>query len=73
MFRNPVYGPRIVPFGQPSLSTDVLKNGHPAFSVTQRFHDWDAIFRNRVHGAMDIGNFYCGDNVLAMRAGVSAC
>ena len=36
MFRNPVGGPRIVPFGQPRQSTDVLKNGHPAFRVTQR-------------------------------------
>lgn len=69
MFGNPVLGPRIVPFGQPRLQTDELPNGHPAFRVTQRFGDWDALFRNRIHGAIDIGNFYEGDAVLAMEDG----
>ena len=71
MFRKPVGGPRIVPFGTARLKTDVLYNGHPGFRVTQRFGDYDAIFRNRIHGAMDIGNFYCGDSVYAMAAGIA--
>ena len=68
-FRNPVGGPRIVPFGQARLKSDVLKNGHPGFRVTQSFNHFDVIFRNRIHGAMDIGNFWCGDSVLAMDSG----
>lgn len=69
MFGNPVGGPRIVPFGEPRLSTDVLANGHPAFRVTQRFHDWDVFFKNRIHGGMDMGNFQCREGVFAMAAG----
>lgn len=71
MFDNPVGGPRIVPFGQPRKPTDVLKNGHPGFRVTQSFNHWDAIFRNRIHGAMDIGNFFCGDSLKAMDSGTA--
>jgi hypothetical protein len=70
MFGNPVLGPRIVPFGSARLPTDVLPNDHPAFRVTQRFNDWDAIFNTRKHGAMDLGNFHCGDAVVAMMDGV---
>ena len=70
MFGNPVRGPRIVPFGQPRLRTDVLNNGHPAFRVTQSFGHWDAIFGG-IHGAMDIGNFFCGDSVYSMLGGVA--
>lgn len=69
MFGNPVLGPRIVPFAQPRLSTDQLPNGHPAFRVTQRFNDWDAIFNTKHHGALDLGNFHCGDALLAMADG----
>lgn len=69
MFRNPVGGNRIVPFGEPRTSHDVLKNGHPAFRVTQRFHDWDVFFKNRIHGGMDLGNFWCHEGVFAMAAG----
>lgn len=69
MFRKPVGGPRIVPFAQPRTRTDYLANGHPGFRVTQRFGDWDAFFHNAIHGAMDIGNFYCRDRVVAMAAG----
>lgn len=68
-FRNPVAGPRIVPFGTARTSSDVLRNGRPAFRVTQSFNHWDAFFGNRIHGAMDVGNFYCGDSVYAMEAG----
>lgn len=69
MFANPVQGPRIVPYLNVRLPTDVLPNGHPGFRVTQRFNDRDIFFGNRIHGAMDIGNFYCGDKLLAMRRG----
>lgn len=67
-FANPVLGPRIVPFGQARLASDVLPNGRPGFRVTVRYQDLDAFF-HRPHRAMDIGNFYCGDRVLAMAAG----
>lgn len=70
MFGNPVLGPRIVPFAQPRLEADVLPNGHPGFRVTQRFNDWDAIFHTRIHGALDVANFHCGDAVVAMGDGV---
>lgn len=70
MFGNPVLGPRVVPFAQPRLQTDVLPNGHPSFRVTQRFNDWDAIFHTKEHGALDMGNFHCGDAVVAMADGV---
>lgn len=68
MFRKPVGGPRIVPFGVARTPKDVLANGHPGFRVTQQFGHWDAIFR-MPHLAMDIGNFYCGDRITAMEAG----
>src|ERR1044072_505958 len=70
MFHNPVYGPRIVSFGQARTRTDVLPNGRPGFRVTQRFSDWDVFLKKSIHGAIDIANFYCGDDVLAMLRGV---
>lgn len=69
MFHNPVGGPRIVPFGQPRKPTDVLRNGHPGFRVTQRFLDYDALFRVRIHGALDLANYNCGETVKAALAG----
>ena len=69
MFGNPVQGPRVVPFGAARKATDVLPNGRPSFRVTQRFGDLDAFFRDRTHGAMDLGNFYCGDRAVAMASG----
>ena len=69
MFRNPVQGPRIVPFLQPRTTQDVLPNGHPGFRVTQRYGDRDAFGFPGIHGAMDIGNFWCGDKLLAMKYG----
>lgn len=68
MFRKPVGGPRLVPFGMPRKPSDRLANGRPGFRVTQSFGHWDAIFK-RPHLAMDIGNFYCGDRVSAMAEG----
>ena len=70
MFENPVLGPRIVPFGAARQATDVLPNGHPSFRVTQRFADLDAFFRDRVHGALDLGNFgFAGELAKAMAGG----
>ena len=68
-FRNPVGGPRVVPFGTARTSADVLRNGHPGFRVTQRYGDWDAFFKTRIHGGTDMGNYYCAENVYAMAAG----
>lgn len=67
---NPVYGPRIVPFGQPRTSFDVLPNGRPGFRVTQRYTDWDVFLGRAIHGALDLGNYYCGDSVIAPLRGV---
>lgn len=69
MFANPVQGPRIVPYLTQRLPSDVLPNGHPGFRVTQRFGDRDAFGFPGIHGAMDLGNFWCGDKLLAMRYG----
>jgi hypothetical protein len=69
MFGNPVQGPRVVPFGAGRKASDVLPNGRPSFRVTQRFGDLDAFFKNRILGAMDLGNFYCHDKVIAMASG----
>lgn len=71
MFSNPVYGPRIVPFGQPRTSADVLPNGRPAFRVTNRFTDPDPFNGYKPHGAIDIANYYCGDSVLNMLRGIA--
>ncbi len=66
--RNPTQGPRIVPFGVTRTSNDVLPNGQPSFRVTQRFGDTDRYFGGP-HGAIDIGNYRCGDALLAAVAG----
>lgn len=69
MLGNPTQAPRLVPFGSARLSTDRLPNGRPSFRVTQRFSDLDAYFHDRIHGAIDFANFYCGDVLLAPIAG----
>lgn len=61
VLRNPTTGPRIVPFQEDRLGTDVLSNGHPAFRVSQKF--------SLVHDGLDIANFSCGDILLASVAG----
>ncbi len=66
--RNPTQGPRIVPFLVDRTSSDVLPNGRPAFRVTQRFGDPDRYFPGQ-HGAIDQGNYNCGDAMLASVAG----
>ncbi len=66
--RNPTQGPRIVPFGTDRTSSDRLPNGRPSFRVTQRFGDPDRYFGG-IHGAIDLGNYNCGDVLLASVAG----
>lgn len=68
VLRNPTSGPRIVPFGVTRTSRDVLANGRPAFRVTQRYADIDKYFGG-IHAALDIGNYNCGDIMLAAHAG----
>lgn len=69
---NPVPGPRIVPFGEERSSGDVLFNGRPAFKVTQRFDDVNpALPHLGKHRALDLGNFNCGDAVLAAATGTA--
>lgn len=69
-YQNPVDGPRIVPYGEDRLASDVLPNGHKGFRVTQRFADINPAFPQfGQHGAMDVGNYVGGDRVLAMAAG----
>ena len=67
-YGNPARGPRIVPFGSARTANDRLANGRPSFRVTQRFADTDAFFGGK-HNAIDIGNYYCGDEILAMNPG----
>ncbi len=57
-----------MPFGVARTSSDVLPNGRPAFRVTQRFGDTDRFFGG-IHGAIDIGNYSCGDAMLAAVSG----
>jgi hypothetical protein len=68
VLRNPTQAPRVVPFGVARTSTDKLPNGHPAFRVTQRYADTDRYFGG-IHGAIDLGNYYCGDRMLAAHSG----
>ena len=58
---NPTTGPRIVPYLETRSAFDFLPNGHPAFRVTQPF--------SYKHDGIDLGNFNCGDAVLASIAG----
>lgn len=69
IFQNPVDGPRIVPLNEDRLPTDVLPNGHPGFRVTQTFGSTEGYYKGVAHGAVDIGNFNCGDRALAACAG----
>lgn len=73
--RHPVEGPRIVPFGEPRLASDVLPNGRPAFRVTQNYDDVDWYWQQqgiiRLHLALDLGNQHCDDRVLSPFDGVA--
>jgi len=78
MFHNPVYGPRIVPYLQPRLPTDLipLKQDahsirHAGFRVTQKFNRAnDAYFPGKPHLALDMANYQCGESVLATLRGI---
>lgn len=56
-----VDGPRIVPQGKARTSSDRLPNGRPGFRVTQPFSAY--------HDGTDLGNFSCGDRILAPHNG----
>ena len=71
IFGNPVDGPRIVPFGEARLPTDKLPNGHLGFRVTQRFADVNLTYSPKPHGALDVGNYVCGDRVIATAPGTA--
>jgi hypothetical protein len=66
--RNPTTAPRIVPQGAKRLASDKLSNGRPAFAVTQSFANPSGPNGSK-HGALDLGNFNCGDQLLASVAG----
>lgn len=66
--RNPTQGPRVVPFATMRTASDKLPNGRPAFRVTQRFWDRDR-YLGGYHNAIDLGNYYCGDALLASHSG----
>jgi hypothetical protein len=66
--KNPSQAPRIVPYGTNRLASDKLPNGRWAFRVTQRFADIDKYFGGK-HGALDLGNYECGDKMLASVSG----
>lgn len=68
MFNNPVLGFRIVPHGQEYTDKDRLPNGRPAFRVTAPFGSTDPLHPTP-HTGMDIGNFNCGDDILAVADG----
>jgi hypothetical protein len=66
--RNPTTAPRIVPLGGTRVASDRLDNGKPAFAVTQSFANPSGPGGAK-HGALDLGNFNCGDKLLASVAG----
>ena len=57
-----VEGPRIVPQGKARTTIDKLPNGHLGFRVTQPFIVGK-------HDGIDLGNFVCGDRILAPHDG----
>lgn len=66
----PVRGPRIIPINSPTLPTDVLPDGHRGFRITQTFSNPDWYWTqhgkpNAIHGALDMGDGRCGDDVIA--------
>lgn len=68
MFGNPVLGPRIIPLGGSYLPTDKLPNGRQSFRVTVPFGATDPLHPTP-HTGMDIGNFNCGDAIVAVADG----
>lgn len=70
LLEQPVRGPRIVPAGALRTAEDVLPDGKPGFRVTQRYADRDAFFGG-LHGAIDLGNYNCGAELLAATAGTA--
>jgi len=71
VFRNPVAGPRIVPFGIDRTASDKLPNGHAAFRVTAtaEMHATRTDAKLSKDPAIDLGNYKAGDSVTAMAPG----
>lgn len=71
-FGNPVEGMRIVPYMEDRTLDDRLANGRPAFRITQTFDSPDFYYGDgRIHRALDLGNYHCGDKVLAVNDGIA--
>jgi hypothetical protein len=68
-FRSPVRVP-LLRFGT-SKPTPPDPRAYDTFRVTQRFDDPDSINPSVKHRAVDIGNFRCGDTLVAMAPGVA--
>jgi len=75
---NPLSGHHIGELGhvREPAALHRLSNGHPCFRLTQTFDNPDYYWTQHgrpdaIHGACDFGNFNCGDQVLAARAGVA--
>lgn len=71
VFRNPVAGPRIVPFGIEREASDKLPNGRDAFRVTAtaEMHATRSDSKLSKDPAIDLGNYKAGDAVTAMAPG----
>lgn len=66
-FRSPVLRP-VLRLGTPKpVPPD--PRAYETFRVTQTFGSLDGYYKGVAHGATDIGNFRCGDAVVAMAAG----
>lgn len=68
-FRSPVRVP-LLRFGAPK-PTPPDPRAYDTFRVTQRYDDPDSINPMVLHRAVDIGNFRCGDTLVAMAPGVA--
>ena len=56
----------------PAPASDVLPNGRPAFAVTQPFGVVNPAYPHLgPHTGLDVGNFNCGDHVLAAASGTA--
>jgi hypothetical protein len=68
-FRSPVTKPLLRKGTPKPVPPD--PRAYDTFRVTQQFGDLDAYYKDRPHSATDIGNFTCGDPVVAMAAGIA--
>lgn len=66
-FRSPVTKPLLRAGTAKPVPPD--PRAYETFRVTQQFGSLDGYFKGQPHNAVDIGNFRCGDPVVAMLAG----